>query len=96
MTQKFTQHSIICLVVSTRVLWLLLDLYFTPSIDYELTHFGTTDLHDLQTGFHSIDFCRLKTSLKYQPSPVQVLQIYFRALLHESRLNKSRKRMNQT
>ena len=82
--------------MSTRVLWLLLDLYFTPSIDYELTHFGTTDLHDLQTGFHSIDFCRLKTSLKYQPSPVQVLQIYFRALLHESRLNKSRKRMNQT
>ena len=33
-------------------------LYFTPSSqhDFNPTDVNTTDLHDLQTGFHSIDF----------------------------------------
>ena len=50
----------------TRALWLQ-KLYFTPSSEHDLTL--KTDLHYLQTGFHSIDFCRLETSLKYQLSP---------------------------
>ena len=43
-------------------------LYFTLSSEHQLTN-----LHDLQTGFHSIDFCGLETSQKYQLSPLLVL-----------------------
>ena len=53
-------------------------LYFTPSSEQELTH--KTDLHDLQTGFHSIDFSahrRLVWNTNYLQI-ISVFQIYKR------------------
>ena len=58
-------------------------LYFIPSGENKLTHFETTDLHDFQTSFHSIDFCRLETSLKYQLFPVLHLLLPTRRRLHQ-------------
>ena len=51
-------HGHGCLVVRTvkSALWLQDTLFHVPSSKHELTHFETTVLHDLQTGFHSIDF----------------------------------------
>ena len=46
-------------------------LYFTPSSEHELTYFDASFLHDLQTGFHSINFSAdwILGNLKYQISP---------------------------
>ena len=45
----------------------------TPSNEHELTHFDTTDLHDLQTGFQSIDFSADRSSImKYHLSQILV------------------------
>ena len=49
-------------------------LYSTPCSVHELNHFGATYLHDLQTGFHSIVFCRMENSLKYQFHHIGILK----------------------
>ena len=58
-------------------------LYFNPCSEHELTHFDTTDLHDLQTGFHSIEFSE-DWRLQFEKQVDKLLyRLYFYILLNQ-------------